>query len=110
VGGTSVGYVVSGYRTKWARFRLSRRSLWNQEYEDYTQGLMQARLHAAGRLRLEAEALGATGVLGIEFAREREKQSDDNLLVTVDLLGTAIAPIDQGAPPEITYAIRLGKT
>jgi len=110
VGGTSVGYVVSGYRTKWARFRLSRRSLWNQEYEDYTQGLMQARLHAAGRLRLEAEALGATGVLGIEFVREREKQSDDNLLVTVDLLGTAIAPIDQGAPPEITYAIRLGKT
>ena len=109
VGGTSVGYVVSGYRTKFARFRFSRRSLWNQEYEDYTQGFMQARLHAAGRLRLEAQAMGATGVLGIEVGRERHEQSDDNLLVTVDLLGNAIAPIEQGAPPELIYSLRLGK-
>jgi uncharacterized protein YbjQ (UPF0145 family) len=109
VGGTSVGYVVSGYRTKFARFRFSRRSLWNQEYEDYTRGFMDARLHAAGRLRLEAEAVGATGVVGIEVGRERRHQSDDNLLVTVDMLGNAIAPIEQGAPAEVTYALGLGK-
>ena len=109
VGGTSIGYVVSGYRTKFARFRFSRRSLWNQEYEDYTRGFMDARLHAAGRLRLEAQAVGATGVVGIEVGRERRQQSDDNLLVTVDMLGNAIAPIDQGAPPEVTYALGLGK-
>jgi uncharacterized protein YbjQ (UPF0145 family) len=109
VGGTSIGYVVSGYRTKFARFRFSRRSLWNQEYEDYTRGLMDARLHAAGRLRLEAQAVGATGVVGIEVGRERRQQSDDNLLVTVDMLGNAIAPIEQGAPAEVTYALGLGK-
>ena len=109
VGGTSIGYVVSGYRTKFARFRFSRRSLWNQEYEDYTRGFMDARLHAAGRLRLEAQAVGATGVVGIEVGRERRQQSDDNLLVTVDMLGNAIAPIDQGAPPEVNYALGLGK-
>jgi uncharacterized protein YbjQ (UPF0145 family) len=109
VGGTSVGYVVSGYRTKYARFRFSSRSLQNQEYEDYTQGFMQARLRAAGRLRQEAREVGATGVLDIEVARERHEQRDDNLLVTVDLLGNAIAPIEQGAPPEIRCALGLGK-
>ena len=109
VGGTSVGYVVSGYRTKYARFRFSSRSLQNQEYEDYTQGFMQARLRAAGRLRQEAREVGATGVLDIEVAREPHEQRDDNLLVTVDLLGNAIAPIEQGAPPEIRCALGLGK-
>jgi uncharacterized protein YbjQ (UPF0145 family) len=109
VGGTSVVYIVSGYRTKYARFRLSRRSLRNQEYEDYTEGLASARVHAAGRLRREAEALRATGVLGIEMGRERQAQRDDNLMVTVDLLGNAIAPIEQGAPPEFSYALGLGK-
>ena len=46
VGGTSVNYVVSGYRTKFARFRLSRRSYRNQEFMDYTEGLHRARLLA----------------------------------------------------------------
>jgi uncharacterized protein YbjQ (UPF0145 family) len=109
VGGTSVVYIVSGYRTKYARLRLSRRSLRNQEYEDYTEGLRAARLHAAGRLRLEAEALGATGVLGIEVTRDRHAQREDNLMVTVDLLGNAIAAIDQGAPREFSCALALGK-
>jgi uncharacterized protein YbjQ (UPF0145 family) len=110
VGGTSIVYVISGYRTKFARFRLSRRSLRNQEYEDYTDGLAAARLHAAGRLRREAEALGAAGVLGIEVGRERNEQSEDNVMVAVDLLGTAVAPIEQEAPPDVTYALGLGKT
>jgi uncharacterized protein YbjQ (UPF0145 family) len=109
VGGTSVGYVVSGYRTKSARFRFSSRSFQNQEYEDYTQGFAQARLRATGRLRQEAREVGATGVLGIEVRRERAEQRDDNLLVTVDLLGNAMVPIEQGESPELTYAVQLGK-
>src|SRR6266511_3363610 len=56
-----------------------------------------------------AQALRATGILGIEVGRERHEASDDDLLVTVDLLGNAIAPIEQGAPPELTYALGLGK-
>ena len=110
VGGTSVGYIVSGYRTKYARFRFSSRSFRNQEYEDYTEGFKQVRLHAAGRMRQEAREVGATGILGIEVRRERAEQRDDNLLVTVDLLGNAIAPIEQGAPPEISYALGLSKS
>ena len=42
--------------------------------------------------------------------RERAEKSDDDLLVTVDLLGNAIVPIEQGAPPEIAYALRVSKT
>jgi uncharacterized protein YbjQ (UPF0145 family) len=109
VGGTSVVYVVSGYRTKSARFRPSRRSYRNQEYEDYTQGLRHARLRATWRLRQEAEQLGASGVLGITVSVDRSEQRDRNLMVTVDLLGTAIAPLDQGTPPAATYALGLGK-
>ena len=109
VGGTSVVYVVSGYRTKFARFRPSRRSYANQEYEDYTEGLRNARLRATGRLRHEATQLGATGVLGIEVGREQREQRDDNLMLTVHLLGTAVAPLDGAAPPTLSYAVGLGK-
>jgi uncharacterized protein YbjQ (UPF0145 family) len=110
VGGTSVVYVISGYRTKYARFRLSRRSFRNQEYEDYTQGFYEARIRAQGRLRQEARDVGAAGVLSIEVARERREQREDNLIVTVDLLGNAIAPIEQGTPRHIYYALGLGKS
>jgi uncharacterized protein YbjQ (UPF0145 family) len=109
VGGTSVVYVVSGRRTKRARSRLSVRSYLNQEYGDYTDGLRAARQHAAGRLRREAEQLGAAGVLAIAIGRERHEQVEDNLTVTVDMLGTAVAPLDRAAPPAIWYALGLGK-
>jgi uncharacterized protein YbjQ (UPF0145 family) len=109
VGGTSVVFIISGRRTKVARFRFSRFSLRNQEFEDYTEGIAQARLRAAGRLRQEAREVGATGVLGVEVRRERAERSDDNLMVTVDLLGNAIAPIERGGPQVLTYAVNVGK-
>jgi uncharacterized protein YbjQ (UPF0145 family) len=110
VGGTSVNYVVSGYRTKFARFRLSRRSYRNQEYMDYTDGFRLTRLHATSRMRREATKLGATGILGISVDRTLEQQRDDDLLVTVDVLGTAVAPLESGAPPSIAYALGVDKT
>jgi uncharacterized protein YbjQ (UPF0145 family) len=110
VGGTSIVYVVSGYGTKFARFRPSRRSYRNQEYEDYTEGLRNARLHAASRLRREATQLGASGVLGISVDRKLKEQRDEDLMVTVDLLGTAVAPLVRGAPPAVAYALGLGAT
>ena len=108
VGGTSVVYVVAGLRTKYARFRLSRRSLRNQEYEDYTNGLVAARRRAMGRLNREARAAEATGVLGIKVGRERREQQDENLLVTVDVLGTAIVRVERAAPIDVQAAIDLG--
>jgi uncharacterized protein YbjQ (UPF0145 family) len=110
VGGTSVVFVLSGYRTQRARFRLSRRSLPNQEYEDYTNGLNSARFHASGRLREEATKLGACGVLGISVGVTPDEQRDDNLMVTVEMLGTAVAPLERGVPPAVAYALGLGKS
>jgi len=109
VGGSSVVYVISGYRTKFARLRLSKRSLRNQEYEDYTIGLSEARRRAMGRLRQEAREVAAAGALAIEIAREQREQKDDNLIVTIDVLGNAIAPLEQGAPRGVAYALGLGK-
>lgn len=108
VGGTSLVYVVSGYRTRSARFRPSRRSYRNQEYEDYTEGLRTARLHAVTRLRHEATQLGASGVLGVSVDRNLEQEGKD-VTVTIDLLGTAVAPLESGAPPAVAYALGLGK-
>ena len=110
VGGASVVFVQSGYRTQWARLRLSRRSRPNQEYEDYTNGLSSARFHASGRLRDQATKLGASGVLGITVDVTPREQRDDNLMVMVEMLGTAVAPLERGAPPQVAYALGLGKS
>lgn len=110
VGGTSVVFVQSGYRTQWARLRLSRRSRPNQEYEDYTNGLSSARFHASGRLRDQATKLGASGVLGITVDVTPREQRDDNLMVMVEMLGRAVAPLERGAPPHVAYALGLGKS
>jgi uncharacterized protein YbjQ (UPF0145 family) len=110
VGGTSVVYVTSGYRTKFARFRFSQSSWKNQEFEDYTQGLYTARARALGRLYQEAREVRAAGVVAIDVVREQKEQKDDNMMVTVDVLGNAIAPIEQGAPRAISYALGLGQT
>jgi uncharacterized protein YbjQ (UPF0145 family) len=107
IGGTSVSYVVSGYQTKLARFRASRRSYRNQEYGDYTEGLRSARLRAATRLRHEAMQLGASGVLGVSVDWKLDEQRDADLIVTLDLLGTAVASLESGAPPSVAYALGL---
>jgi uncharacterized protein YbjQ (UPF0145 family) len=61
-------------------------------------------------MRREATKLGATGILGISVDRTLEQQRDDDLLVTVDVLGTAVAPLESGAPPSIAYALGVDKT
>jgi uncharacterized protein YbjQ (UPF0145 family) len=110
VGGTSVVYVWSSRRTRSARFRLSYRSFVNQEYLDYTEGLSHARFGASGRMRREAEKLGASGLIGVSVTRELKRRREDDLIVTVDMLGTAVAPLESGAPPSITYAVGLGRS
>jgi uncharacterized protein YbjQ (UPF0145 family) len=114
VGGTSVVYVLSGYRTRRARSWLSPRWRRNVEYEDYTQGLLDGRRLAMGRVRQEARAVGATGILAVELSHERRKRgflSDrrkDDIVLTVDVLGTAIAPLEHAAAPEASYGLDLG--
>ena len=47
-------------------------------------------------------------MLGIEVGRERREQQDENLLVTVDVLGTAIVRVERAAPIDVQAAIDLG--
>lgn len=108
VGGSSVLYVISGYRTKRARSPFSARSFQNQEYEDYTQGLIEARKRVMGRLRREAQAVGAAGVLAIDLSHDEQERGEKDLILTMDALGTAIAPIEQGGPLDLYYALDLG--
>ena len=110
VGGASVVFILSGSRTRGARLRLSRRSLSTQEFADFTNGLRHARLHAFARMRREATELGASGVLSVSVRLTPHEQRADNLMVTVEMLGTAVAPLEHAAPPTIAYALGLGKS
>jgi uncharacterized protein YbjQ (UPF0145 family) len=107
VGGTSVVYILSAQRTRSARFRGSRRRYRNQEYADYTQGLLHARLGAADRLKKAALKLGASGVIGVTVNMELQEERDRDLTVTVELLGTAVAPLETSAPRPVAYALGL---
>lgn len=112
VGGTSVLYIVSGYRTRWARTRFAPRSRRNQEYLDYTDGLNHARRLVLAHVRKEARDVGAAGILGLGLDLERHdpgrfagERSD--LVVAVHALGTAIAGLE-GATKDMSYALNLG--
>jgi uncharacterized protein YbjQ (UPF0145 family) len=113
VGGTSVLYIVSGYRTRWARTRFAPRSRRNQEYIDYTDGLNHARRLALAHVRKEARDVGAAGILALQLDLERHDPGlfageRTDLVVAVHALGTAIAPIEQGSQKEMYYALDLG--
>jgi uncharacterized protein YbjQ (UPF0145 family) len=113
VGGSSILYVLSGFRTQRTRFALSRLRYQNQEYEDYTNGVYEARRQAMKRLRAEGSELGAAGVLGIEFEHEQReaprfrRREKDDLLMTGHVLGTAIAPLERGGAQHVSYAVDL---
>jgi uncharacterized protein YbjQ (UPF0145 family) len=96
VGGVSVVYVIAGQRTRRVRARLGRRSLYNQEYSDYTGALRHAQSHAIGRMRSAAVRAGAEGVIQTDvthFRREMGKlrgDRDKDLAIHVQAFGTAV--------------------
>jgi uncharacterized protein YbjQ (UPF0145 family) len=113
VGGSSVVYVLAGFRTKRTRFALSRVRFRNQEYEDYTKGLYEARREAMKRLRQDARDLGAAGMIGIELSHELEeapflrRREKDDFVITAHVLGTAVAPFEALDPSTPQYAVDL---
>jgi len=98
VGATSVLYVVSGWQQRQAQQGMF--SSWaNQELHDFTQGVYEARELALGRVTAEARRQQAAGMIGVSLAHsveEREASSGGSsrtdLVVTVHVLGTSIAP------------------
>lgn len=110
--GTCVYYQIGSQNTTAATQGglLSSAARVNQELSDYTNGLYQARHTAVKHLEEEAWYVQAEGVIGVNMEKtlkiqeveleiyERKVQRRD-LIVQVSLLGTAIAPFADHAPP-----------
>lgn len=104
VAASTVYYVVAGWQTQQAN------SFWggwaNQELEDFTRGFYDARHRAMSAVHRQAREESAEGVVGmaieqhqraheVELGNDRKRQ---DMIVTFDVVGTAIQPI-QGARP-----------
>jgi uncharacterized protein YbjQ (UPF0145 family) len=114
VAGTTVYYVVAGWQTQtansyWGRF-------YNQELQDFTQGVQIARHRAMGRLHQQSDVLRATGIVGMEIEQEQEErevnlgndQERTDMIVTFHAMGTAIAPLrEASAYPSVYSTIDL---
>ena len=75
------------------------------------EGLAQARLRAAGRLAAGGDASSARPASSASrSARARASSGDDDLIVTVDLLGTRSCRSSRALRPGDAYALGLSKT
>jgi uncharacterized protein YbjQ (UPF0145 family) len=115
VGASTVHYVVPGWSTQQASAFWS--SWANQELQDFTQGVYDARETALGRMTAEAHAIGAAGVVGVSIehsAEEREIEAGGSrrtdLVVTFHVLGTAIGERrSDGRDLEVSPRVELRK-
>lgn len=96
VGASTVHYIVAGWSTQQAQSGFA--GGWaNQELQDFTGGVYDARATALQRLVGEARSQGAAGLVGVSIAHEIEQREAGggsgrrDLVVTFHLLGTAIA-------------------
>jgi uncharacterized protein YbjQ (UPF0145 family) len=118
VAGSTVCYVMAGSRQQWRSTGFASR-LQNQELPDFTQGLYDARAYAMNRVTRQAHELGAHGVVGVQLQQsqhERERSvgagggSYTDLVVTLHVLGTAIAELERSGEQRPVYtALPLDK-
>jgi uncharacterized protein YbjQ (UPF0145 family) len=114
VAASTVYYVVAGWANQMANTWYG--GGYNQELRDFTAGLYQARHLVMGRVRGQAEAMRAAGVVGVAIDRsEREVEIDSgqgtrtDLVFTFHVIGTAIAePAREPAPPTARSIVTLG--
>jgi hypothetical protein len=79
----------------------------NYEYEGATRTWYAARHSALGRLRAEAEALRADGVVGTRWSQEeRFAEQQRAVTFTIHALGTAIA-VGTAPPPAVASTLSL---
>jgi uncharacterized protein YbjQ (UPF0145 family) len=113
VGASSVYYIVSGWQQRQAQSGMF--SSWaNQELRDFTQGVYDVRETTLGRVTAEARRQGAAGMVGVSIAHsvgEREASSAGSrrtdLVVTMHVLGTSIAPRDGVPVPDLSPSLRI---
>jgi uncharacterized protein YbjQ (UPF0145 family) len=95
VGASTVHYIVPGWATQQAQSGFY--ASWaNQELQDFTRGVYDARETALGRMTAEARHQGASGVVGVSVEHHIERREGgggsgrSDLVVTFHVLGTAI--------------------
>lgn len=95
VGATTVHYIVPGWATQQAQSGFY--ASWaNQELQDFTRGIYDARETALGRMTAEARHQHAAGVVGVSISHHIEQREAGggsgrrDLIVTFHVLGTAI--------------------
>jgi uncharacterized protein YbjQ (UPF0145 family) len=112
VAATTVCYVVAGWQTQNALSGGFFGGGWrNQELTDFTEGLYQARFLAMTKVQRQARELGAHGIVGVVYDQTQHEHevetSNDNkrtdLIVTLHVLGTAIAEVARAEEPPATY-------
>ena len=111
VAGSTVVYVLSSYQTAQAGRWLTGTAGQNQELEDYTNGVYEARDLALRHVRRDAAEVGASGVIGLSLEHAfREREVDRNgkfvdLIITIHALGTGVVAVDHGSLPQIYYSL-----
>jgi uncharacterized protein YbjQ (UPF0145 family) len=114
VAGSTICYVMSGWQQQSAAggFMSSRQ---NQEMTDFTRGMQAVRTQAMLRVSRQAHELGAHGLVGVTIDHDEDEREADrggtryrDLVITMHVLGTAIAELDTGADdPPIYVALPL---
>jgi uncharacterized protein YbjQ (UPF0145 family) len=114
VAGSTVCYVMTGWQQQ-SRLGSGFLSSWqNQELPDFTRGMREARTQAMLRVSRSAHELGAHGVVGVQLQHDEEERETDrggmsyrDLVITMHVLGTAIAEVGREDDEPIYTALRL---
>jgi uncharacterized protein YbjQ (UPF0145 family) len=110
VAGSTVYHAVPSWGNQWAMGGFT--SWFNQELTDFTRGMYTAREITMGRVRQQAQSLGAGsgvdgGVVGVTLEQTEQEyevklgndQERTDMIFTFHVIGTAIAELRSGAQP-----------
>lgn len=116
VAGTTVTYIVAGWQQQRAQFGLGGTRYQNQEFEDFTRGVYDARSQSMLRASRQAHELGAQGLLGVQIEHaQREHEVDlgggarrTDLIFTFHVLATAVTELARSdEEPPVYVAVPL---
>jgi uncharacterized protein YbjQ (UPF0145 family) len=118
VAATTVCYVLTTWQTTAATSNpMFGGTGWqNQELQEFTAGVYEARGRVVAALVQQRHALGAEGIIGVRYEQQIQEREADrygkrrDLIVTVHVLGTAIAEIRlPEEPPPIFISLPLNQ-
>jgi uncharacterized protein YbjQ (UPF0145 family) len=102
-------YVLTGAKTSYAYARRSGKWL-NQELSELSRAPYEARRNVFGRVEATARSLQAIGLVGVRIQQHLERLGEGHdLLVTLHVVGAAIAGGARRAPERPTLTLALGE-